>query len=93
MFAGTICSASQCAAESADCYSYGYGWFLQHQAFGTKLFPVVWHGGSVPGFAAYNSYHPDEKVTLIMLGNLETFASNQRAFAAQIVAMVIRGSS
>jgi CubicO group peptidase (beta-lactamase class C family) len=91
--AGTICDASQCTAEAASCYSYGYGWFLQQQAFGTKLVPSDWHGGLVPGFAAYNSYFPEQKLTLIMLSNLDGSANYEPAMAGAIVAKMIRSTS
>lgn len=91
--AGIVCSASQCAAEGASCYSYGYGWFLQQQAFGTKHVPSDWHNGLVPGFAAYNSYFPDQKLTLIMLSDLDSSANYEPAMAGAIVAKMIRRPS
>jgi CubicO group peptidase (beta-lactamase class C family) len=88
--AATICSASQCAAEAASCYSYGYGWFVGRQAFGTNLLPVYWHSGLVPGFASYNSYYPNQKLILIMLSNFESSSAYEPAMAGAIVAKVLR---
>jgi CubicO group peptidase (beta-lactamase class C family) len=87
---GTICSALECASDPASCTAYGYGWFLQDEAFGTKLVRVFWHAGLVPGFAAYNAYYPDQKVTLIILSNLDSAAAVEPFMAGTIVAPVLR---
>jgi CubicO group peptidase (beta-lactamase class C family) len=70
---GTICSASDCAAQRVNCYSYAYGWVLQQEPVGETYVSVIWHGGGVPGFASVNFYYPDQKLTVIVLSNLETF--------------------
>jgi CubicO group peptidase (beta-lactamase class C family) len=87
--AGAICSSSECAAAGASCYSYGYGWYLQREAIGKSRVPLFTHGGLVPGFASLNSYYPDQHLTVIMLSNLETFASNQQEFAAEVESEMI----
>ncbi len=46
---------------------YGYGWFVTRQ-FGRR---VLWHGGGTPGFAAALLRFPEERVTIIVLSNLE----------------------
>jgi CubicO group peptidase (beta-lactamase class C family) len=47
---------------------YGYGWFVTRQ-FGRRL---LWHGGGTPGFAADLLRFPDDRVTVIVLSNLES---------------------
>ena len=47
---------------------YGYGWFVTRQ-FGRRL---LWHGGGTPGFAADLLRFPEERVTVIILSNLES---------------------
>lgn len=46
---------------------YGYGWFVTRQ-FNRRL---LWHGGGTPGFAAVLLRFPEERVTVIVLSNLE----------------------
>lgn len=46
---------------------YGYGWFVARQS-GRRL---IWHGGGTPGFAAVLLRFPEERVTVIVLSNLE----------------------
>jgi CubicO group peptidase (beta-lactamase class C family) len=46
---------------------YGYGWFVTRQ-FNRRL---LWHGGGTPGFAANLLRFPEERVTVIVLSNLE----------------------
>lgn len=88
--AGAFCNASDCASEAANCYSYGYGWFVQRQAFGTKLVPLYWHNGLVPGYAAWNSYYPDQKLTLIILSNLASAVDTEPQMSGAIVAKMLR---
>lgn len=70
---GTTCTASECAAQRINCYSYGYGWFLGQFPVDPQYVQVIWHSGGIPGFVSLNLYHPDQKLTLIVLSNLETF--------------------
>src|SRR5919202_2006770 len=46
---------------------YGYGWFVTRQS-GRRL---LWHGGGTPGFAANLLRFPEDRVTVIILSNLE----------------------
>lgn len=46
---------------------YGYGWFVARE-FGHRM---LWHGGGTPGFAADLLRFPEERVTVIVLSNLE----------------------
>jgi CubicO group peptidase (beta-lactamase class C family) len=46
---------------------YGYGWFVTRQ-LNRRL---IWHGGGTPGFSANLLRFPDERVTVIVLSNLE----------------------
>lgn len=48
--------------------SYGYGWRIG------KQFDRLWiaHGGGIEGFAAKFDRYPDDKVTIIVLSNLES---------------------
>lgn len=70
---GTLCTASECAAQENTCTSYGYGWFLYQEAVGQAYVLLIEHSGDIAGFVSSNRYYPDQKLTLIMLSNLETF--------------------
>ena len=50
-----------------DGLAYGYGWFIGEE----NGHRVIEHGGGIDGFATSNAHYPDEKVTLILLSNLE----------------------
>ena len=47
---------------------YGYGWFVTRQ-FNRRL---LWHGGGTPGFAANLLRFTDDRVTVIVLSNLQS---------------------
>ena len=47
------------------------------------------HGGLIPGFASYNSYYPDQRLTLIMLSNVQTFAENEPQMADEVESAMI----
>ncbi|HEV2036586.1 MAG TPA: serine hydrolase domain-containing protein [Candidatus Dormibacteraeota bacterium] len=80
---GTPCTASECDAQRVNCYSYGYGWFLGQFPVDPQYVRVIWHSGGLPGFVSLNLYHPDQKLTLIVLSNLETFNWNLMAEAVE----------
>ncbi len=46
---------------------YGYGWFIS-TAPGRR---VVWHGGNIQGFSALIRRYPDDRVTIVILSNLQ----------------------
>jgi CubicO group peptidase (beta-lactamase class C family) len=70
---GTICTAPECAAQRINCFSYGYGWYLAQFPVEPQYVRVIWHSGAIPGFVSLNLFYPDQKLTLIVLSNLETF--------------------
>lgn len=80
---GEILSAdSWKAALTPHLQNYGYGWYID-SLYGHK---TIAHGGGLPGFTAYLCFYPDEKITIILLGNegwfnegLETINSNLSA--------------
>jgi D-alanyl-D-alanine carboxypeptidase len=47
---------------------YGYGWVIDQEG----SLRVIWHGGSINGYRAYNGWYPDQKATIIILDNLDT---------------------
>ncbi len=47
--------------------TYGYGWFINQQ-FNRR---TISHPGGVPGFTSMITRFPDDKVVIILLGNLE----------------------
>jgi hypothetical protein len=47
--------------------TYGYGWYINRQ-FNRR---AISHPGGVPGFTGMMSRFPDDKVVIILLGNLE----------------------
>lgn len=70
---GIFCSHSHCLAQQQNCTSYGYGWFLYQEQVQQRFVRLIEHGGDIEGFVSSNRYYPDQKVTLIILSNLETF--------------------
>ena len=52
--------------------AYGYGWFID-QNNGHRLFV---HDGGIEGFVSFIAHYPDEKVTIILLSNLENSSLN-----------------
>lgn len=77
---GTLCSEPDCAAQRINCFSYGYGWLLDQHPYREAYVRAIWHGGLEPGFASFNYYYPDEKLTLVVLSNLDTFSSKWYTF-------------
>ena len=56
---------------------YGYGWGIGKQ-FDRKM---ISHGGGINGFSTMISRYPDDKVTVIVLANMQTNASGRIAKA------------
>jgi CubicO group peptidase (beta-lactamase class C family) len=50
---------------------YGYGWFIATESTPTSQRPLIWHYGALDGFTAYIGRYPDDKVTIIVLSNLQ----------------------
>jgi len=50
---------------------YGYGWFIATESTPTSQRQVIWHYGALDGFTAYIGRYPDDKVTIIVLSNLQ----------------------
>lgn len=72
LFAGKVVSQASLAAMTAD-YGEGYGFGLETQdGQGHKS---IGHSGGIPGFSTYMARFPDDGLTLIALGNLETARS------------------
>jgi CubicO group peptidase (beta-lactamase class C family) len=65
MFTPFAC-VSDCGTSSA--VQYGYGWFIGQQAH----HPLLFHGGAVPGSASYLLRYPQDKLTIVVLSNLES---------------------
>ncbi len=49
---------------------YGYGWFLAKEAHTGRN--VIYHGGGGEGFSSLNAYFPEQKITVILLSNIES---------------------
>lgn len=56
-------------AHSANGYvfHYGYAWFIERE----ENHLIIDHPGLINGFASVNEYLPDDKVTIIVLSNLQ----------------------
>ena len=87
---GTICAVSECAAQRNNCASYGYGWVLEQAPVDQQYVRVIWHSGSIPGFASLNDYYPDQRLTLIVLSNLETLFDNPTSIRSIVESALIR---
>ena len=74
--AGVLCRVSECNAQKINCLSYGYGLFLQQLPIRDGYVHVIGHNGLVPGFSSLNYYNPEQKLTVIVLSNIDTFSSN-----------------
>jgi CubicO group peptidase (beta-lactamase class C family) len=85
---GTVCAASECAAQKINCFSYGYGWIFQQDPVDQQYARVIGHAGGMPGFASINFYYPDQKLTLIALSNLEN--ANLRLVSGAVESALIR---
>jgi CubicO group peptidase (beta-lactamase class C family) len=56
-------------AHAAQSPSYGYGWFIDPPG---KKHRMICHTGEINGFVAFNGFYPVDKLTLIVLSNLES---------------------
>ena len=72
LFAGKVVSQASLAAMTAD-YGEGYGFGLETQD--VQGHKSIGHSGGIPGFSTYMARFPDDGLTLIALGNLETARS------------------
>jgi CubicO group peptidase (beta-lactamase class C family) len=79
--AGVLCTSADCAAQVINCFSYGYGWFLQQLPVKNGYVRAIWHNGLVPGFASLNYYYPDQKLTVILLSNLASVSTSSNSIA------------
>ena len=64
--------------------NYGYGWFVNQQ-FNRR---AISHPGGVPGFTGMITRFPDDKLVIILLGNLE---NSQVIRASKDLAAIIYG--
>ncbi|MDP8979972.1 MAG: serine hydrolase [Acidobacteriota bacterium] len=62
---------------TAHIHEYGYGWGVDEQFHHRQIS----HGGGINGFATFIARFPDDKVTVIALGNTSSSASGQIAKA------------
>jgi len=53
------------SVPNMDGFGYGYGWEIGQIA----NHPVIAHMGRINGFSSFNTYYPDSKVAIIVLGN------------------------
>lgn len=72
--------------EYGSAPTYGYGWFINRQ-FNRR---AISHPGGVPGFTSMLTRFPDEKVVIILLGNLE---NSQVVRASRDLAAIIFGEA
>jgi D-alanyl-D-alanine carboxypeptidase len=78
LFSGKVVSPASFAAMTTD-YGNGYGYGI-----GTGDFQghrSIRHSGGIPGFSTYMARFPDDGMTFIVLGNLESAPSNRIANA------------
>ena len=60
--------------------SYGYACFLHEY----KGHPIIWHAGSIDGFASTLAHHPDEQVSIIILNNIDANITNVEYLASMV---------
>lgn len=77
--AGILCDEAECETQRINCFSYGYGWFLQQLPVRDGYVHAIWHTGLVPGFVSLNYYYPAQDLTVVVLCNLRSFSSNSNA--------------
>ena len=82
LFGGKLLSASSLKKMTTP--------FLNSYAFGLAVgqaggHPVISHGGGINGFNTYLAYYPDEKMTVVVLGNLNGGAPEK--IAGQLAAV------
>src|SRR4030095_8042745 len=70
--------------EYGPALNYGYGWFINQQ-FNRR---AISHPGGVPGFTSMLTRFPNDKVLIILLGNLE---NSQVIRASRDLAAIIFG--
>jgi CubicO group peptidase (beta-lactamase class C family) len=65
--------------------NYAYGWAVQAPSPGTFHRRKISHGGGINGFSTFISRYPDDHVTVIVLGNLESVATGPIAKALSAI--------
>jgi CubicO group peptidase (beta-lactamase class C family) len=66
-------------------YPYGLGWFLAN-ANGHR---IVWHAGGNQGFFVIVSRYVDDRLTIIVLNNLDEYHSDTVKIAAEVASIYI----
>jgi CubicO group peptidase (beta-lactamase class C family) len=66
-------------------YPYGFGWWVQ-QSNGHRLLE---HGGAWQGFSAYISRYVDDRLTVVVLTNLDAHDSDTRRIAHEVAMLYL----
>jgi Beta-lactamase len=66
-------------------YPYGFGWWVQ-ESNGHRLLE---HGGAWQGFSAYISRYVDDRLTVVVLTNLDADHSDTRRIAHQVAMLYL----
>lgn len=61
--------------EGNETFSYGYGWYTNHNIPRTKYY----HGGGTWGFSSHIAYYPEEGLSIILLSNVSTLPVSSMA--------------
>ncbi len=67
MFTGYAAIPGQSPVPDSTDWAYGYGWMLAKEG-GREL---LMHTGSTDGYASIIARYPDDKVTIILLSNIQ----------------------
>jgi hypothetical protein len=85
LFAGKLLSAESFNKMTAP-YKHDYACGLM--AYTVNGHKVIDHGGGINGFSTMLAYYPDDKLTVIVLGNIESGAPAEIATSLAAIAGV-----
>jgi D-alanyl-D-alanine carboxypeptidase len=72
-------------SDAAGPTKYGMGWVIDER--GGKRY--IWHNGEVNGFLAMNALLPDDHIAVIVLENVDRFASPRVAMPEEVASQVL----
>lgn len=83
LFGGQLLAASSLISMTTPLKkNYAFGVAVDADTTGNK---VVWHGGTIDGFSAFLAYVPADRLTVVVLANIE--GAPAKAIAADILAI------
>lgn len=76
LFGGKLLRAESLAAMTKPVRNdYAMGLIIEKQPAGTR----IWHNGAIDGFNSYLAWDPERKITVVVLGNVESMAPDRVA--------------